>query len=155
GIALEKQGELDEALISLRQAIELYPKDVSGYRSLARALLELQRTGPDSDRLRRAADGEPSAATAYLILGGVMLEKKKPDEAVVCFKRAIELGPNPVESNYLGYTLLDLKKPNEAMAIARAAVRLDPGDAYAHELLGWTLVASKQFAEAESAFREV
>jgi superkiller protein 3 len=154
GIAWEKQGELDEAFIALRQGIELYPKDANSYRRLALILLDLKRPDHDNDWLRKVAKSKPSAATAYMLLGG-LFEKKKPDEAVACFQRAIELDPERLDVPFkLGVILREQRHLDGAAASFQTCTELDPNHLDSRMNLGWVLLDQHKPAQALISFHK-
>jgi tetratricopeptide (TPR) repeat protein len=66
GLNLQKEGKVDEAIVSFEKAIALYPKDAQARRTLA---------------------------VLYLNNGNRYRSSSKLDEAMACFKKAIELDP--------------------------------------------------------------
>ena len=84
----------------------------------------------------------PDYAEAHTNLGLAVKDQGKPDEAVDCFRRAVELKPNYAEAyNNLGIALKDLGKPDEAVIFFRRAIELQPDYAEAHlnRSLSWLL----------------
>src|SRR5262249_30863748 len=148
----------DEALRELRKAIELSPKDASSQRRLALALLDLKRPGDEFNRLRSAAEQDPSAATAFQILGIISSEKNKPNEAVACYRRAIELGLTSAEvCGTLGLALLqdirDPRKTAEAAMYFEKGLELDPEHTDCRYGLGRVRQRQNRVDEAVACFR--
>jgi tetratricopeptide (TPR) repeat protein len=76
------------------------------------------------------------------------------DEAVACFRRAIQLNPKLTQAHInLGNTLKQQGKVKEAVACFRRAVELDPKFALAHDNLGTTLKQQGKVDEAVACFR--
>ena len=71
----------------------------------------------------------------HLKLGQALHAEKKLDDAIACYKRAIELDPkSAVAYQHLGNALRDQNKRNEAIDAYREAIRLAPNNPYGHEL---------------------
>src|SRR5262249_12789554 len=73
-------------------------------------------------------------------LGVALSRKGQKDEAIVCYKKAIDLDPKFALAHLnLGIVLAAQGKLNEAIVCYRAAVRLQPQRAAAHGKLGVAL----------------
>ena len=69
-----------------------------------------------------------------------MKDQGKLDEAVACYRRALELKPDFAEAhNNLGVALKEQGKLDEAVACYRRALELKPDFAEAHNNLGIAL----------------
>ena len=78
----------------------------------------------------------------------------KPDEAVACYRRALELKPDYAEAhNNLGVALKDQGKLDEAVACYRRALELKPDYAEAHNNLGTALKDQGKLDEAVACYR--
>ena len=83
------------------------------------------------------ASARPSNSTrnplAHNTLGVALTEQGKPDEALVCYRKAFELDAKYGIAHYnLGNILMKEGKPDEAIACYRNAIELDPKFAMAH-----------------------
>jgi predicted Zn-dependent protease len=78
----------------------------------------------------------------------------KLDEAIECFKKAIEVKGDLAEAhNNLGVALREQGKPVEATASFNRAIEVDPDFAMAHDSLGIALGEQGKLAEAIACFR--
>ncbi len=78
----------------------------------------------------------------------------KLDDAAECYRRALSLKPNHVETlNNLGNVLRDLGKLDEAAACYRQALAVKPDYAEAHYNLGFVLMDQEKIDEAVVCFR--
>ena len=76
----------------------------------------------------------PRRTTTWAI---ALKDQGKLDEAVACYRRALELKPDYAEAhNNLGNALKDQGKLDEAVACYRRALELKPDFAEAHNNLG-------------------
>ena len=72
---------------------------------------------------------------AHRDLGGALKAQGKLEEAIACFRKAIEVDPNDASAHVLlGDALRAQKKLDEAIACFRKAIELDPKLAFAHGL---------------------
>ncbi len=93
-------------------------------------------------------------------LGSCLAEQKKPveaqrhmDEAIACYRQAIELDPNHAGTYInLGNVLFDAGKLDEAIACYRQAIELEPKYAAAHFLLGNALANQGNLDEAVACY---
>ncbi|MEN6628032.1 MAG: tetratricopeptide repeat protein [Sulfuricella sp.] len=87
--------------------------------------------------INHAIQASPANHLFHNNLGTVFLENHRPDEAAVCFKKAISLKQNYVEAHYnLGNALNDKEKLDEAITCFQKAIALKPDYAEAHNNLG-------------------
>jgi protein O-GlcNAc transferase len=81
-------------------------------------------------------------------------DQGKLDEAVACYRRALELKPDYAEAhNNLGNAFNDQGKLDEAVACYRRALELKPDFAEAHYNLGSALEEIGDLQGAEDSFR--
>ena len=83
-----------------------------------------------------------------------MKDQGKLDEAVACYRRALELKPDYAEAyNNLGIVLKEQGKLDEAIACFRRALELKPDYAEAHSNLGSALKDQGKLDEAVACYR--
>ena len=83
-----------------------------------------------------------------------MKDQGKLDEAIACYRRALELKPDYAEAhNNLGNALKDQGKLDEAVACYRRALELKPDYAEAHNNLGIALKDQGKLDEAVACYR--
>jgi tetratricopeptide (TPR) repeat protein len=92
---------------------------------------------------------------AYNDLGIALRDQKKLVEAVVAYRKAIDLKPDyAVAYSNLGNALREQKKLDEAVAAYRKAIQVQPDYAVAYINLGIALRAQKKLNEAVAAYRK-
>jgi Flp pilus assembly protein TadD len=92
---------------------------------------------------------------AYDHLGLFFSRQGKSDEAVLNFRRALEIFPNAGEVyENLGTEMLMRGSLEPAVTNLQAAVRLSPGSASAHCNLGIALASQRKWDEAVRAYQE-
>jgi Flp pilus assembly protein TadD len=93
-------GHRDEAIGCFRRAADTGPKTSFGRLGKARALLTENRDSEAEKVLRKTLAVDPANALAHDLLGNLLSEHGRFDEARVCFERAIELAPLLAGSYY-------------------------------------------------------
>jgi tetratricopeptide (TPR) repeat protein len=155
-LALHDHGLAEQAISVLRKAHERFPDDFWINLELANQLGQTE--GDDVERLRFAAAAQalrPDSATAANNLGTALHELGETDQAVACYRSAIQLDPElPDLHHNLGNAFYELRKWPEAEAAYREAIRIKPDYPEAQYGLGAVFNQQKRYAEAESHFRE-
>lgn len=100
GALVYTQGHLEEAIGCFRRAAETGGKSSFGRLGKARALLTEERNQEAEQVLRTTLARNPSNAIAHDLLGNLLSEYGRFDEARECFQRAIALAPMLAGSYY-------------------------------------------------------
>lgn len=117
----------DEALSYAKQAAEKDPNDAVAWRMVAE--IELQKGNLEAGQaaLAKVPADKIKDPQPYLNVGILLMNKKKPAEAVAALDRAIEIKPDlPDAYYYRGLCYMQLKKNAEAKADLRKALELAP-----------------------------
>jgi len=94
-------------------------------------------------------------ALAHLNLGVALEEQNKPEEALIEYRKALQLDPRRHEIyNNIGKLLNDGGKPEAALNYCRESVRLNPKSPFSHNNLGLVLVELGHFDEAMGQFSQ-
>ena len=128
------QVELDE---TSQQARILYAQnDIDAALKLLKSKGELTRTAED-----------------WLLIGNILQDKDRIDEAIYMFKKSIEVDPKYYKAHYnLGYIYLSQDKPNMALAEFKQAVKYKDNFAYGYYNMGCAYLALKQYRNARYNF---
>jgi serine/threonine-protein kinase len=142
----------------LRRAQWQYPADIWVNNNLGVALLGV--TPPERHEAVRfltvAAALRPDSPGCLFNLGIALRTNRQLDEAIACFRKAIELDPKyAMAHRQLGLALQDQGQLDEAIASYRKAMKLDPESAWDHYRLGDMLKANGQLDEAIALYRNV
>ena len=134
---MRAQGKLDDAAACYRRALELNPDYAEAHNNLGNAL-KRPREARRSGRLLPPGTGtETGLRRGPQQPGQCPQGSGKLDEAVACYRRALELKPDFAEAhNNLGTALKNQGKLDEAVACYRRALELNPDFAEAHNNLG-------------------
>ena len=97
----------------------------------------------------------PKHQFAWTVLGGLLMQMGRPEEALLPMQKSAELLPqNPATLSNLGGTLQALGRLDEAEANLRRAIALKPDYAEAHYNLGLTHHKLGRASDAEASYRE-
>jgi adenylate cyclase len=128
----------EAAIAILRRAVERYPDYGPAYSMQAFMLLLSQLTGWKIDEslgrqaatlAERAAELDDSDPWAHLALGYAALSRRRTDEAVEEFQRALDLNPNfAIAHGYLAMALALDGRSEKAIAHAEQAIHMSPHD---------------------------
>jgi tetratricopeptide (TPR) repeat protein len=100
-----------------------------------------------------AVAGSPRNERAHNGVGLALARRQRMDEAMVQYRKALELNPNYCDAhNNLGLVLADLGRIDEAMDCYHKALEIDPNQAQAHNNLGAVLVKCGRVDEALAEF---
>ena len=123
-----ENGEFEEAVPTLKQALEQRPESAAMRRNLARAYTLSGQPALAFEELTRlqAAASQPSAAIEYLS-GLAALRQIRNDDAAEHFRKAIELDPNEATLRFqYGLALTALGRADDAKQQFEKAAELDP-----------------------------
>jgi eukaryotic-like serine/threonine-protein kinase len=152
GVALHRNGQVDEAITSWEKATDLDPKDADILTSIGRALHHNGQVDEAIRYLRKAIALDPKSARARVCLGISLCDGKKDyDGAIACFEKALELDPKSARAHdCVGVALFGKGRVDAAAARCRRALELDPkfGHAYFNLTFGLAEAAAGQGEQA-------
>ncbi|HTY99938.1 MAG TPA: tetratricopeptide repeat protein [Rhodocyclaceae bacterium] len=146
-------GRLAEAEAAYRAVLAMDGRQADALHLLG--ALELQKGNVEAaETLMRRALGEREDPYFLGNLGNLLKGAGRPDEAEVCYRRALDLKPDLVEAhNNLANLFKDANRMEEAEAAYRRAVELRPDYAEAWNNLGTLLKAEGRWRDAEPCYR--
>ncbi len=152
--ALFNEGRFTELEVLFRTWTVRFPKYVPGWQALGAILRQQKRNAETLEPLQKITELLPGDADAHFRLGNTLLELGQPDDAVMSYRRALELKQDYVEAHSnLGNALLELGQLDDAMASYRRVLEIKPDSAEAHSNLGVILLRQGRMVEAESCQR--
>ncbi len=125
----------------LRAAVEVRPDDPVFRVDLAKVLLVTGRSREAVEQLQSAVHLDADHVPAYLNLGAIHLAAGRVDDAIACFRTAIDIGPSDAARLNLANALIRKKRYDEAIDQCRCVLGSDPDHAKAHNLWGFALIA--------------
>lgn len=153
-VRLHQRGRVSEAIALYRKILALDPRHPQAHSNLGVALRGQGLLQEAERHYRQAIAIKPDFADAYVNLAN-MLMRRRPDEAIGFYKRAVELKPGDagVLYNY-GLTLQQQGFTEEAVYAYRRALALRPQFADAWNNLGLALADQNKLGEASDAYRQ-
>lgn len=132
GNLLHAQGRRDEALDCFRQASAAAPDSTLGRLNRVKLLLEQDQSAAAETLLRQIVAASPNSSEAWRLLGNVLRETGRFDEAAGCLHTAIASDPAQVAAYH---DLAHAKRFTEAEhpLVQQMETRLQSGDLNAHE----------------------
>jgi tetratricopeptide (TPR) repeat protein len=120
-------GETDQALASLRRALQLDPKNLRNRAQCVELLKALRPNSELLDYFREAAGQLPDDAPYQIELGAWLLGHEQTDLAVECYGRALKADPrNKLAHHGLGLALRSKRDPDAAIESFRKVLEIDP-----------------------------
>jgi eukaryotic-like serine/threonine-protein kinase len=138
GVALRKQGKVDEAIAEYRVAIRIQPEDATIHDNLCEILGSQGKLDEAIAEHQTAIRLKPDFANAYNTLGYILSEVKHDEAAAaIAYREAIRLQPDFARAhNNLGRALQHLGQRDEALAEYRTSCKLQPDSVEFLENLG-------------------
>jgi tetratricopeptide (TPR) repeat protein len=120
-------GESACASDRLLRAVGTAPRFAAAWNQLGTIAYHARRYGDAEADFRKALDTDPDAFEPLVNLGGVLLNLRRPEEAVGYNQRAVARRPNDALANsQLGLSYFDLNDLDRAEKYLKIAIRLDP-----------------------------
>jgi len=155
GIALKRQGLIDEAIGAYREALVRAPETPEALSNLGNLLAVKGRAEEAAAFCRRAVELRPGYAEAHYNLGLALEGLGKGREARGAYEMAAGLQPRMAEAQYrLGVVCKGQGDLARALASFQAALAARPGMAEALVDAGVVLEQLGRDAEAEERYRE-
>ena len=149
GDAWQKAGRPREAVAAYEQALQLNPKSLHAWRSLAAGLSAGGESARAAEILKQAVEMAPSDPITWYRYGMLDLASGRTSDALAKIRQAIALDPSlPEQSRSLGEVLAKAGQPDRALTALREALRTDPYDDAAWDLAGRVLTEKGEMPEA-------
>ncbi len=98
-------GRFDEAIVEMKQAVDIDPLSLENLASLANAFFYARRPDQAIEQCRKVLEMDQKYSEAYFFLGQALQQQGKTQEAITAFQKAIELsGGSPEALSALGFT---------------------------------------------------
>lgn len=155
GLADAQQGNLEQAVVSLRTATLLAPINASFHFNLALAYKGLGQIDQAEASYREAIQQNDDFHEAYVNLGTLLVEQHKAGEAKVLLKKRLDRCDAASDVHYnLANLLRDSEDPLEAIHHYSRAIELSPDLVNARENLAKVLVANERTQDARLVLKD-
>jgi Flp pilus assembly protein TadD len=127
GGSLLVQGQIDEAMEHLREALRLDPGHAEAHSNLGVALARRGRAADAIEEYRKALSLDPGQTQAYSNLGNALLAQGRVRDAITQFDAALAINPNDPQArtNRAGALLRD-GRTDAAIADLEEVLRVSP-----------------------------
>jgi len=155
GTALEKKGQINEAIRQYQEALRLKADSIEARNNLGVALGRKGQMDEAIKQFQEAIHLKPDDAPSYNNLGGAFYQQGNTAEAIRQYQEAIRLKPDYADPhNGLGIAFDKGGQIDEAIRQLQEAIRLKPDHADAHYNLGVAFYQQGRTAEAIRQFQE-
>ncbi len=155
GIALRRQGRLDEAMAEYYAALHYHPHNPEVFFNLGIALMKKGLGEEAIANYHKALELLPGHALAYGNLGYIYLHNDQVDKAELACRRALEIYPKlPEVLSTLGAALIRKNQLGEAEQVSRQALSLNQDLAGPYVNLGSVLLHRGRSEEAIDLFKK-
>lgn len=153
GMALQRQGQADDALNRYRAALADQAEHVAARQTMAALLIEMRRFDEAEDVLSKGIALAPTALPSTLALARLKVERGEAPAALDLLLAHVAAGERSAEYQGFLATLLNRAgRRSEAMERYQAATRLAPNEARWWAGLGIVLEAEGKTAAAREAY---
>jgi Tfp pilus assembly protein PilF len=155
GLALEEQGQMDDAIGHFEEALRISPVYVGAHNNLGNALMEQGQIDDAIKHFEEALRINPDYAKAHYNLGNLLQQQGQIDDAIKHFEEALRINPDYVAAhNNLGLALKEKGLMDDAIKHFEEALRINPDLAEAHNNLGVALFYKGDIDGAIERFRK-
>jgi protein O-mannosyl-transferase len=156
GIALNKQGDPDGAIVHYRQALELRPSYAEAHYNLGRLLLQEGQLDEAISHYEKALEISPGDADAHNNLGAALLASGRVDEAIAHYREALVIQPDRADASCnLASALLSKNDLDGAIAYYSACLATSPSQPEAQYNLASALFRRGRTDEAITHYQKV
>jgi len=153
GLALQNQGQLAQAAILYRQALQLQPRYFDALHMLGVLAGQTDHPAESVVWIGRAIEVNPKVASAHANLGNALSALQQYQAAVASYDEAIKLNPNHINAHAnRGKALYALSQHQAAIASFDQAIALKPDHADAYCDRGLALNDAKEPQLAIASF---
>ncbi|MGZ5032783.1 MAG: tetratricopeptide repeat protein [Usitatibacter sp.] len=153
-VNLHQQGRIDEAERLYREILLREPGNAIATHYLGMVAWHRGDLARGEQLMRESIATDSAVPDFHNNLGLLLRDTRRPDEAIACFRKTLEVDPGWIEAfNNLGLTLEALGRSDEAVAAYREAIARAPRFAAAHQNLGRALIARGDFHDGWEHYR--
>ena len=137
GVQQREAGQLEDAIATFQQAIELDPEHAAAYFQLGDVYYDMEKFEESLTALEKAAELDPNDPYTQHNLGSSYSALSEWEKAVVAYEKAIELKPDFGEAyGDLAAAYANTDQVTDAIAAGEQAIELDPEYVAAYINLG-------------------
>jgi tetratricopeptide (TPR) repeat protein len=153
-LTLHQQGKIDAAEPLYREILLREPGNAIATHYLGMVAWHRGDLAQGERMMRESIAASAAIPDFHNNLGLLLRDTRRPDEAIACFRRTLEVDSGWIEAfNNLGLTLEAVGRSGEAIAAYRQAIAREPRFAAAHQNLGRALIARGEFRDGWEHYR--
>jgi tetratricopeptide (TPR) repeat protein len=155
GMALSKEGKMEEATDELQEAVKDNPKSAGAHYNFGFFLSQEGKTDEAIAQYHAALEVQPNYVKVFLNLGAALFSQGRLDEAIIYYQKALANNPDDMKAyNDLATALLHKGELDAAIAEYQKALTIDPDFAYTHYNLGVAYFQKGRLDETIQEFQE-
>jgi tetratricopeptide (TPR) repeat protein len=155
GVALARQGKVNEAVIHFLEAVRLNPRDIDAHYSLGQTAARLGKSDEAIRHFTNVLQLKPDHPQALGYLGSLKLAGGNFQAAAAFLSEAVRLDPNYADAYYsLGQLMYRQNQLDAAISSWKRVVELKPDDAQTHYKLAEALARLKQVGQAMGYYKK-
>lgn len=155
GLALEKQGRINDAIAHYSEALRLKPDYAVAHNNLGNALSTQGKLEEAIAHYSEALRLKPDYAKAHNNLGNALARQGKLEDAVGRYREALRINPDYADAhNNLGAALARQGALDEAIAHFSEARRINPSSPDVYNNLGGALANQGKLQEAVALYAD-
>jgi tetratricopeptide (TPR) repeat protein len=156
GIALNDQGDADDAIAHYRQAVELRPSYAEAHYNLGRLLVQKGQLNEAIAHYEKALEINPADAEAHNNLGTTLFASGRVDEAIAHYRKALAIQPDYADASCnLASALLSKGALDGAIAYYSACLAISPDQPEAQYNLASALLRKGRTDDAIAHYQKV
>ncbi|MDQ8182006.1 tetratricopeptide repeat protein [Pelagicoccus sp. SDUM812005] len=153
GTLLVLDQKIDEAIVQLEKALELYPDDVKANYQIALAYLAKRDLGKARSRLSRVVQRVPGHLEANALLSTIQVQEEDFSGAIITLEKFLKANPNSLQGYLLLAEVYNRKGDSEAaVAIYKKLEEAQPENPQLDYLSGLSYLQGRNRHGARSAF---
>jgi tetratricopeptide (TPR) repeat protein len=154
GVALLEQFNAKPSIEKFRKALELDPQLSIARVNLSIALFYAAEVDEALVEAKKAAALLPNSPQPFYMLGLIAKTQNRTEDAIVAFRRVLQIDPRDVGANvYLAQFLMLQRKYDEALKLLRLALEVEPYNATATYNLTISLLRSGKTEEGQQQMK--
>ena len=152
GEVMESMNNYEGAVVELKKAVEMAPKQAGSHYKLGDAYLTLSQWDSASQQFQAELAIDPFNCLAHWKLGRIAIENNgSAEQALVDLNQALERCPGLTGAAFdHARALVKLNRPEEAIKDLETAIKADPEEPGAHFLLSKALRAMGRTRESQA-----
>jgi len=152
------EGDLEQAIISSRKALELDPENVEIIKQLSNFLIEVEQISEALSITKTLIDTQPDNPRTYLILANIQHKQNDLAGEIYTYQELVRMFPDNANAKFqitLGNKLVQAERSEEAIAVLSKTIKLFPEEPDLYFILGKACFKQQEYAQAITSYAKV